>query len=227
MSRNNPFKSFFKANKKSPSPKPDIPPGILINSTPSIAGPSAPPAFMSADDVFDPPPYDAFSQPGVVATRESNKEATVYNLSVCTKIIVSNVPTTLDVKVCQQLLYLFQLQFNGHRLGLPLIIYSLGRSLCKLESYGIESYLGSDDTVVSARMLTETPVHQIPSTTISLQLALPSGSVRVTITYEVQPSLFKGIQFPECVPEWIRDVMRSASSYQVLHDDRVGGFYLK
>ncbi|DAZ87959.1 TPA_asm: hypothetical protein [Psilorhabdovirus 2] len=233
MSRKTHLKALFKGKgMKSPSPEDERVRvlgsafrGVLEDD--ELASSSISPSFMNADSDEEPPSYDLFLEPGIAPPVPLEEEELYqYNASVCTKIIINNVDGALTKTNCQKILFILQTQYSGSRYLLPMVIYSLGRGLCKLESYGKGAYIGTDNAVLKYSIPCRGFHNRLDPTSTSCEVPVSGGTLRVTATYEIQPSLFIGKSFPDKTPEWIRDVMRVAKSYKIRYCTRSHHFYI-
>lgn len=163
--------------------------------------------------------------PGLILQPTTQGKPQRINLTVCTKIILSGLTKSLSEKACLQLLYMIQQRFVGNRFLLPPIIYSVGKSLCQLESYGQGSFLGKDNSTISYNFYTAASIHWFASSNLDFEFNSPLNNFKVALTYEISPSMFVGISFPACVPEWMRPVLRASKAYKV-ESDETYGFYV-
>lgn len=164
--------------------------------------------------------------PGLVLQPSIQHKPQQVNLTVCTKIILSGLNKSLTEKTCLQLLYMIQQRFMGNRFLLPPIVYSVGKSLCQLESYGQGSFLGKDNSTIAYSLHTDASIHWFATSNMDFDFNSPADNFRVALTYEINPSMFKGVSFPACIPEWMRPVLRASKSYKVESDDTYG-FYIR
>lgn len=163
--------------------------------------------------------------PGLVLTQSSSDHPVKVNLNVCSKIILSDLNENLTEKICLQLLYMIQQRYLGNRFILPVVVYSAGSSLCHLESYGQGSYLGTNNSTISYNLNVNTPPSWFASSNLDFDFISPGYDFRVALTYEVNPSMFKGQEFPTCIPEWMKPVFQASKSYRVMGDHK-HGFYI-
>lgn len=163
--------------------------------------------------------------PGLVIQPLQTQQISKVNLTICTKIILSNLTKSLSEKTCLQLLYTIQQHFVGNRFILPVILYSVGKSLCHLESYGQGSFIGKNNSTLNYSIETNASINWFANSNLDFEFLSPGFNFKVALSYELSPSMFKGHEFPGCVPKWMRPVFRASKSYKIIYDD-LKGFYV-